>query len=121
MAAFGAAHRGPCPPRNVFIDMGMNWCNTVQLWTDIAKLPNAALPDSPWLVIGWEAAPLIMPYAERCMKALNAGKRLPAPPLPPTGSSSELFAYALERPELRGCYWNHTKDMDQVLIDRRND
>ena len=49
---------------------------------------------APWLVFGWEASPLIVPYAEQCTHALTARQRLPPPPVLPSGSTRELREYA---------------------------
>lgn len=110
-ACESAAPVQPCRPRNVYIDVGVNWCvecrhpwecsapalnrcrpprrcNTLQLFQD---LPQAlAHPDTPWEVFGFEAAPLITPHAERCCQALSRGEPMPEAPVPPTGSSAEL-------------------------------
>jgi len=45
----------------------------------------------PWEIYGFEASPLIAPYTESCAAALNLGRPLPDPPIPPTGSSAELW------------------------------
>ena len=87
--------------RNVFVDLGVNWCTTLPLYTRVAP----GRRQQPWLVIGWEAAPLIVPFAERCMHHLQKG--LPGLPLGeaflPTGSTSELYWYIARTPELAHC------------------
>ena len=108
-----------CPPRNIYIDMGVNWCNTLELWKQVAaKVSNAPFSPDPWLVFGWEAAPLIAPYAERCMAHLNAGQPLPDPVVPPTGSSAELYQWVTSRPKaqpsLFACYQQNTRDFEKT-------
>lgn len=84
-----------CPPRSIYIDFGVNWCNTLELHHRVA--PGRA----HWLVVGWEAAPLIVPHAESCMHALSAGAPLPAlPAVPQTGSTHELAMHVKRTPAL---------------------
>tara|TARA_B100000795_G_scaffold214224_1_gene167932 strand:- start:69 stop:1013 length:945 start_codon:yes stop_codon:yes gene_type:complete len=92
-----------CPPRSIYVDLGVNWCNTLDLYRRVAPPERRA---QPWLVIGWEASPLIVPYADACVQRINAG--LPAVDehgsLPPTGSSAELVYYVTHHASLnRAC------------------
>lgn len=83
-------------PRNIYIDGGVNWCNTLTLHRALPRgwLRKAA-PGGPWHVFGFEASPLLHPYIEQCTKWLSAGKELlPPPPVPPAGSTSELIKFA---------------------------
>ena len=82
-----------CPmARNVYIDAGVNWCNTFEIFK---KVPEArARPPLPWHVFGFEPSPRIAPFAEQCASALTAGRSTPIPPIPPTGSSNDLRRYA---------------------------
>lgn len=82
--------REACGPRAVYIDLGANWCNTLDLFRCVPEARNLALPPAAWEVYAFEAAPLITPYLERCVAALNSGRSLPTPPLPPTGSLNDL-------------------------------
>ena len=92
--------------RNIFLDMGANWCNTMRLFEDVPEVKaGKAVVGSPWHVFAIEAAPLISPYVEKCVTALAAGKPLPEPPVPPAGSSMQLLNYA---PDL-GCGRNTGK------------
>ena len=91
-------------PRRIFIDMGVNWCNTLQLYRELPTawfqtlVPDAqyrrTLMSAPWQVYGFEASPLIVPYTERCARELSAGRPLPESPLPPMGSGPELMRLA---------------------------
>ena len=88
----------PCAvARKVYLDLGVNWCNTLELHRRLPAqwLPSAGpLAAAPWHVYGFEASPLIAPYAESCMHALTDGRPLPTPPLPPTGSGPDLLKVA---------------------------
>lgn len=79
-----------CQPRNVFIDLGANWCNTMCLFKSERISTNRPF----WQVYAFEAAPIIAAYVESCAHQLNHNLPLLQPPLPSTGSSSDLFAVA---------------------------
>ena len=91
-----------CAPKLIYVDLGVSWCNTLELYRRVVP---AGRGSQPWVVVGFEASPLITPYAESCMKRLDAG--LPAVSdealgsLPPTGSSAELYEFAMQHPSLR--------------------
>lgn len=80
--------------RNIYLDMGANWCNTMRLFETVPEVIADQKVTQPWHVFAIEAAPLISPYVERCVAALAAGKPLPPPPVPPAGSSMQLLNYA---------------------------
>ena len=79
-------------PRNVYVDAGVNWCNTLGLHLQVPEARSRA--GEPWLVFGFEASPRIAPFADKCATALSTGQPLPLPPIPPAGSSRELAQYA---------------------------
>ena len=79
-------------PRNVYIDAGVNWCNTLEMYKQVPEASSRL--NSPWMVFGFEASPRIAPFADRCAQALSAGEPMPTPPVPPAGSSRELAKYA---------------------------
>ena len=58
-----------CPRRHVYIDMGVNWGNTLRLFEDIE--PNAT---SAFDVYGFEANPLIQPFADSYVQWLNGDR-----------------------------------------------
>lgn len=89
----GQTRRHACEPRNVYLDVGVNWCNTLTLYEECPEAQQWALPNVPWMTWGFEAAPLIMPFADRCATALSAGEALPMPPVPPAGSTMELSKF----------------------------
>ena len=86
---------GTCPHRRrVYIDLGVNWANTVHLFEQVDKSGAA------YEVYGFEASPLIQPFAEDYFAWLN-GDILHEPEscLPPSGSTDDLNRYA----SLYGC------------------
>lgn len=79
-----------CPHgRRVYIDLGVNWANTVHLFEEVETSGGA------YEVYGFEASPLIQPYIENYFAWLN-GDLLDEPEscLPPTGSTNDLNRYA---------------------------
>lgn len=93
-----AATPGCSRPRNVYLDLGANWCNTLTLFEIVPEVAKKGLAHAgvPWNTYAVEAAPLISPYVERCVAALSAGRPLPLPPVPPAGSSMQLLNYAVD-------------------------
>ena len=89
----------PCAGRNIYIDLGANWCNTLDIFQHVPNVSARSHVGKPWHVYAFEASPLIAPYVEKCCAALNMGAPLPPPPVPPTASSGQLLAYA----EQLGC------------------
>ena len=84
-----------CAPRNVYIDLGANWCNTLQLFRRVPAVAGAVPHErTPWQVYAYEVSPLISPFVEECCTALSHGNPLPHAPLPPSGSSSSLLVYS---------------------------
>lgn len=78
-------------PRRIYLDLGVNWANTLRLYETIAPTDaNAA-----WEVYGFEASPLIQPYAFRFCKWLNGElSKEPVLCLPRSGSTAHLSKYA---------------------------
>ena len=81
----------PACPRQIFIDLGANWGNTMHLYQDI----GGGEPDVPWEVFAFEASPLIQPFLEEYTAYLN-GERQQEPQscLPRTGSTKHLNSLA---------------------------
>ena len=93
-AAAAANHSAPCIHRRVYIDLGVNWANTVHLFQKLDRSGSA------YEVYGFEASPLIQPFAEDYFAWLNGD--LPNEPescVPPSGSSDDLDRYT----PLYGC------------------
>ena len=83
--------------RKVYIDAGVNWANTARLFEDLSPPPNPERLSTGWSVFGFEASPLIQPFAEAYFDWLD-GNRTTNPPescLPRSGSSVHLSHYAL--------------------------
>ena len=94
--------------RRVFVDLGVNWCNTVRIFEDLDPVHRGE-----YSVFGFEASPLIQPFAESYFKWLN-GERLDMPVscVPRSGSSSHLRKYApfygcptLNLARMHSCMW----------------
>ena len=79
-------------PRNVYIDAGVNWCNSLLIFKSVPEA-RARLAE-PWHIFGFEANKRIAPFANLCHRALSAGQPLPTPPIPPAGSTRDLARYA---------------------------
>jgi hypothetical protein len=84
-----------CAPRNIYIDMGVNWCNSLSYFHSGA-IQRLAHHGVPWEIWGFEANPLIAPFADKCMQALSLGQPLPKSPVPPAGSTDKLVPYSHE-------------------------
>ena len=82
---------GPRSMRYIYIDMGVNWANTLRLYRDYGFCGGV---DEKWEVYGFEAMPLIVPYANSFVQWLNGVGGKPPMELPPTGSDHELFHFA---------------------------
>ena len=84
-----------CAPRNVYVDAGVNWCNTLTLHRTLpTEWIGACANRAPWDVYGFEASRALHPYIERCAQSLSVGLDLPIPPVPPAGSTKELRRFA---------------------------
>ena len=96
----GGKRGGGCSAgRNVFIDMGANWCNTLQLYKLVPEAAQLAWDGgAAWEVFAFEAAPLIAPFVERCCEELSKGMPLPPAVVPPAGSSLQLLKCGPARP-----------------------
>ena len=98
----GSPHREVLPPqcdrkwgnndaRLVYLDLGVNWANTLRLYRDLGVCP----PDDPrWEIYGFEASPLLHPYVDQMTNWLNGVQDKPPMELPPAGSSADLFPFA---------------------------
>lgn len=99
---FGGHFRAP---RNVYIDFGANWANTMRLYQDLA--PSKI--NETWEIYAFEASPLIQPYVENFTKFLNGEGPKPLVTVPPSGSSSHLQSlaprYGCSGDAFRECMW----------------
>ena len=80
-------------PRSVYIDAGVNFCNSLTLFKRVPEVRSRTA--AQWTIFGFEMARRIVPFAEQCTHALSNGKALPESPLPPAGSSKDLEKYAI--------------------------
>lgn len=86
-------------PRNVYIDLGVNFANTLRLHHDLLPEVHAnvlASQRSPraWEIYGFEASPLIQPYANDFVAWLDGGAPEPVLRVPPAGSTAVFRRYA---------------------------
>jgi hypothetical protein len=83
----GGECAAPCAagggPRNVFVDLGVNWGNTLRLYRDLqwggGGRPHGGVA---WEVFGFEASPLICPFANDFAAWLNGVGAQPETCLP---------------------------------------
>ena len=111
----GAPLIGACgAPRHVYIDAGVNWCNTIRLFEQLDPHRTANYD-----VYGFEASPLIQPYAEHYFEWLN-GERPDEPEtcLPRSGSSAHLAEYAEIYGCPRGAAEGTTEEMRQCMFQK---
>lgn len=118
-----------CAARNVYIDMGANWCNSLRFgqsmpqWYErkqLGRLVNPAWQVAPHgnsslHVYAFEASPQIAPFVERCCTALSQGEPLPHSPVPPSGSSSVLLRYAHKLECAHGSRGSQFSCLDKAL------
>tara|TARA_B100000767_G_scaffold161930_2_gene151996 strand:- start:62 stop:973 length:912 start_codon:yes stop_codon:yes gene_type:complete len=112
----------PCyAHRSVYIDLGVNWCNTIRLYK---QFDNTSTFD----VYGFEASPLIQPFADKYFNWLNGNtNEEPETCLPRSGSSKHLSEYAKyygcpRKPYdyMRKCMWNKLHNaLSALQIDPR--
>lgn len=120
-----------CRPRNVYVDMGVNWCNTIRLFEDIEYDVNSKdipLPFSvPYDIYGFEASPLIQPFAEKYFEWLNGEiEDEPVTCLPRSGSTAHLWKYSSiygcsnssSDNKMRNCMWKKLeKHLEELKAD----
>lgn len=77
--------------RLVYLDLGVNWANTLRLYRDLGRCQM----ESPrWEIYGFEAMPLMHKYIESFTNWLNGEGAKPPMELPPAGSSGDLWIFA---------------------------
>ncbi|CAJ1336650.1 unnamed protein product, partial [Effrenium voratum] len=96
----GYGETKPRKPRQVYMDLGTNWANTLRLYRDMTRRPGA------WEVYGFEANPYIQPYVDHFVRYLNGAGPKPVLTLPPAGSNKKLRTYG----EMFGCRGDRVKE-----------
>ena len=117
-------HKHSCATtrRLVYVDLGVNWANTLRLYKDLG--PGLCSNATHWEIYGFEAVPLIQPYANHFVEFLNG--QVPRPPwnLPLSGSSEELYRFAKRfgctkhaplHPDFKNCMWKQLGDSLMAL------
>ena len=81
-------------PRHVYIDLGTNWGDTLDLFRK--GLAESKHVNSSWEVYGFEAVPLLMPYLDQLVQWKNGipGARRPVTCEPPVGSTKDRLRFA---------------------------
>ena len=88
-----------CHPQNVYIDLGANWAQTLNLHKKILTVKHKGVQKLrphkrvPFRVFAFEASPYIAPYVEESVAYLNgevSATQAPQLPFPDTGSSKDL-------------------------------
>ena len=94
MAATSARGARGVPQRHVYVDLGVNWGDTLELYRK--GMVDAAHNDATnWEVYGFEASPLIQPFVDEYVAWLDGGTTSkPVLCVPPTGSSKHLALWA---------------------------
>ena len=93
--------------RNLYVDLGANWANTLNLGAEYFPGRGA------WLTVAFEASPLIQPFLEQYVGFLNGERRTaPTTCLPRSGSTVHLQRYAAAlncttefNDAMRECVW----------------
>mmetsp|Transcript_10298 Transcript_10298/g.35019 ORF Transcript_10298/g.35019 Transcript_10298/m.35019 type:complete len:396 (+) Transcript_10298:52-1239(+) len=88
---FASEGAGSCGERHAYVDLGVNWANTARLYEKL--VPSERL-SKHWEVFGFEASPLIQPYADDFFRYLNGDIDEPLVCLPRAGSTTHLSEYA---------------------------
>jgi hypothetical protein len=102
-----------CGPRRVYIDLGVNWCNTILQYRQYEPRGRRNVTFGPWEVFGFEASPLIQPYVEDHVAWLDKRQaNMPILCVPPAGSSKHLALWAphygcpaAPADAMRNCVW----------------
>lgn len=106
--------------RQVFVDLGANWANTLRMWQD--HFPERM--DSAWEVYAFEASPLVQPYLDKFVRWLNRAEDCRPPvTVPPSGSSNHLSEFAARYgcpvggDSMRECMWRTFEKQLHALDD----
>ena len=94
LAIMAATSSNAAASRNVYIDVGANWANTLRLYHDVVKHFKLKPRAAPWEVYAFEASPYIQPYVEAFVEHLNSRQSAPCLTVPPAGSTWTLAQYA---------------------------
>lgn len=88
-------------PRNVYLDLGANWAQTLDLHQRLLgkshrghTVKDGTGREESWEVYSFEASPWIGWYVDQVVAAKNNGRDVPELPFPPSGSSADLRRFA---------------------------
>jgi len=104
--------------RNIYLDLGANWGQTLDLFPDICRAANLSFAGEQYEVFSFEASPYIAPFVEQLTYAKNRGLKEPSTAFPSSGSSWDLIRMNKEQGSpcpgemqaLRKCYLDKYRD-----------
>jgi len=110
-------------PRNIYLDLGANWGQTLDLFPELCGAALCSSMDEAYEVFSFEASPYISPFVEQLTHALNRHSEQPIPPIPPSGSTRDLRRLnqkqgspcPTETNLLRKCYLDKHMDILRTL------
>ncbi|MDA7838759.1 glycosyltransferase family 29 protein [bacterium] len=76
-------------PRHIYIDLGANWCNTLDLYKDL----DLNMDDEAWEIYAFEASPFLQRYVNDYTDYKNGIREEPIVNVPRSGSSYDLASY----------------------------
>jgi len=76
-------------PRHIYIDLGANWCNTLDLYKDL----DLNMDDEAWEIYAFEASPFLQRYVNDYTDYKNGIREEPIINVPRSGSSYDLASY----------------------------
>lgn len=76
-------------PRHIYIDLGANWCNTLDMYKEI----NLNMDDEIWEIYAFEASPFLQRYVNDYVDYKNGIREEPIVNVPRSGSSYDLASY----------------------------
>jgi hypothetical protein len=105
-------------PRRVYLDMGTNWGDTLDLYKQGLADPEHGSATN-WEVFGFEAAPLLMPYLDQLVQWKNGvvGITHPVTCEPPVGSTHDKIRFSAPV----GCYRSWAAKVNFCMADAFKD
>jgi len=79
-------------PRNIYLDLGANWADTLDLHRRIADDGHKRLQN--WEVYAFEISPTLIPYVDKYVRFLNGFDKRPAACVAPISESKMVYKFA---------------------------
>lgn len=90
MLGFASTSASSAPPRNIYLDFGANWGDTLDAYQRLAN-PRDIAPNAEWEIFAFEASPYVQPFLDDEVRWRNGDSSTrPIPCVPPLGSSEDL-------------------------------